>query len=187
MRTTYLVSCYLSSLKTKFAECSVISDRHPSYRRQQETPVRVSRLMQRLALEDSQEADATHPEPRRRVIEYAYVRPRSTSRGRTITRQRSPPGSRSPTRRRYSAQPSYHKQPYRREVEFSPSRYRHRNESRESLNRRQVNHRAIAGVTQHLPSRSRQHSRDRGRLSSDDADLTFGGRVRHVRVSDRLG
>lgn len=149
--------------------------------------MRVSRLMQRLVLEDSREADATHPEPPRRVIEYAYVRPRSTSRGRTTSRQRSPPGSRSPTRRRYSPRPSYHKQSHRREAEQSPSRYRHRNPSRESLSRFQVNHRAITGVTQHAPSHSRQPSAERGRLSSNDGDSTFGGRVRHVRVSDRLG
>ena len=149
--------------------------------------MRVSRLLQRLALEDSQEADATQPEPPRRVIEYAYVRPRSPSRGRTTSRQRSPPGYRSPTRRRYSPRPSYHTQSHRREASNSPSRYRHRNHSQDTFNRGQGDHRAITDGTQNPPSRSRQHSAERGALSNHDGDWTFGGRVRHVRVSDRLG
>lgn len=182
--------------------------------------MRVSRLMQRLAIEDSREADATHPEPHRRVIEYAYVRPRSnsrgrttsrqrsppasrsparrvieyahvrprsTSRGRTTSRRRSPPGSRSPARRRDSPQPLYHKQSHGLDAENSPWRYRHQNRSQDALNWRRVDHGVVTGSAQHPPSRSRQNSTDSGRLSSNNGDLTFGGRVRHVRASDRLG
>ena len=130
-------------------------DSHSPSRRLPETPTRVSRLMQRLALEDAHHIEPQAPEPRRREIEYAHVAPRSVSRGRNSSRQRSSSSQQNLSRER-SRRSSYHSQPLTVGHQYSPKRYGHGSE-------------------------------DRGRSSEGRRSWDFGGRVRHVRVSDRLG
>ena len=130
-------------------------DSHSPSRRLPETPTRVSRLMQRLALEDAHDLEPEAPEPRRREIEYAHVAPRSVSRGRNSSLQRSGSSQRSLSRER-SRRSSHHSQPFTVGHQYSLERRGHGSEHR-------------------------------GRSSEGGRSWDFGGRVRHVRVSDRLG
>ena len=142
--------------------------------------------MQQLAIESSQDGENVHFEPQRREIEFAYVRPRTPSRGRTPFRQRSNSHDRS-TSRESSGRASYHEQTPRRTLAYSPRRHRHRNPSLGSPSRRPVYERSPARVAEHVPSRYRQRFIERDMSPVQDGGWDFGGRVRHVRVSERLG
>lgn len=144
--------------------------------------------MQRLAMESSQDGENVHLEPPRREIEFAYVRPCTPSRGRTPFRQRNSSHPRSPSRDS-SARALYHERTPRPTLDHSPRRrHRHRIPSRGSPSRRSVySERSPARVAEHAPRRYRQRSTERDQSIGKDGGWDFGGRVRHVRVSERLG
>ena len=142
--------------------------------------------MQRLAIERPQDDEDVHFEPQRREIEFAYVRPRTPSRGRTSLRQRSNSHHRSLSRESSGRAP-YHKQTPRRTPAYGPRRHRHRSPSPGSPIRRLVCGGSPARVAEPGPSRYRQRSTERDLSPGKDGGWDFGGRVRHVRVSERLG
>ena len=142
--------------------------------------------MQRLAIETSQDGENVHLEPQRREIEFAYVRPRNPSRGRTPFRQRNGWQHRSPSLESSGRTP-YHEQTSRRTLECSPRRHRHRMPSRGSPNQRPIYERSPARLAEPGPSRYKQRSTERDFSPGKDGSREFGGRVRHVRVSERLG
>lgn len=142
--------------------------------------------MQRLALENPQDGDTARAAPARRQIEYAYVRPRTPSRGRTPSRQRSGSHHRSPSRqsnhRRSACEVYVH-----REIGDSPKRYRYRCPSQESHSRPPVHEQYITGGEDYAGNRHSERSAARDRLPENYGGWDFDGRVRHVRAPDRLG
>ena len=142
--------------------------------------------MQRLAIEKSQDGENVDLEPQRQYIEFAYVRPRIPSRGRTPFRQCNASYHRSPSRES-SSRATYYEQTPRRTLNHSPRRHRHRIPSRGSPIRRPIYQRSPARLVEPGPNRYRQHSIQRDLSPGKDGDWDFAGRVRHVRVSERLG
>ena len=144
--------------------------------------------MQRLIREQAEEDAAAYDQPRRRAIEYAYVRPRSVSRGRTPSRQDSRSRSRS---RSLSRQRSLPRESLRRvsdwrtsghdDNQYAEERYRKPIEERERLNDH-YGRPAFGGNARWLKS-----SREGDRPWNNYVHERVGEKVRYVRASERLG